>query len=76
MGGDAGNGSADVHDISVSVSLVACQPGLDLQGHGSRLVREHDLGTLSISTIGLEMAGKTSPRRRIVDIPVLCNVED
>ncbi len=76
MGGDAGNGSADVHDISTSVSLIACQPGLDLQSHGSRLVREHDLDPLSILTVGLEMAGKTSSGRGSDDIVVLCDVED
>ncbi len=76
MGGDAGNGSVDVHDIGASVSLVACQPCLDLQGHGSRLVRGHDLDTVSILTVGLEMAGKTSAGRRFDDIVVLCDVED
>ncbi len=76
MDSDAGNGSADVHDISASVSLVACQPGLDLQSHGPRLIREHDLGPLSISTIGLEMAGKTSIGRCSDDLAVLCDVED
>ncbi len=76
MDDDAGNGSADVHDISTGVSLVPCQPGLDLQSYGSSPVREHDLDPLSILTVGLEMAGKTSLGRRSDDIAVLCNVED
>ena len=52
MGGLAWNGSVVVYDIGASLSLDAHQSCVDIQDHGSRPIREHDPGTLPVSTVG------------------------